>query len=71
MWEYVLSAQQAAECLDAQADRICLIGHSHVALSFGREPGGLTAGQTRGAGTRLELGSGEWLLNPGQRRSAA
>ncbi len=65
VWEYVLSAQQAAECLDAQADRICLIGHSHVALSFRREPGGLTAGQTRGAGTRLELVSGEWLLNPG------
>ncbi len=65
VWEYVLSAQQAAECLDAQADRICLIGHSHVALSFSREPGGLTAGQTRAAGTRLELLDGEWLLNPG------
>ncbi len=65
VWEYVLSAQQAAGCLDAQADRICLIGHSHVALSFSREPGGLTAGQTRAGGTRLELASGEWLLNPG------
>jgi diadenosine tetraphosphatase ApaH/serine/threonine PP2A family protein phosphatase len=65
VWEYVLSAQQAAECLDAQPDRICLIGHSHVALSFSREPGGLTAGQTRTAGTRLELATGEWLLNPG------
>ncbi len=65
VWEYVLSAQQAAECLDAQEDRICLIGHSHVALSFSREPGGLTAGQTRTDGTVLELGTGEWLLNPG------
>lgn len=65
VWEYVLSAQQAAECLDAQTDRICLIGHSHVALSFTREPGGLTAGQTRHAGTVLEIASGEWLINPG------
>ncbi len=65
VWEYVLSAQQAAECLDAQADRICLIGHSHVALSFSREPGGLTAGQTRLAGSVLALADGEWLLNPG------
>jgi diadenosine tetraphosphatase ApaH/serine/threonine PP2A family protein phosphatase len=65
VWEYVLSAQQAAECLDAQTDRVCLIGHSHVALSFSREPGGLTAGQTRTDGAVLDLSSGEWLLNPG------
>ena len=65
VWEYVLSAQQAAGCLDAQADRICLIGHSHVALSFSREPGGLTGGLTRHGGNRLDLADGEWLLNPG------
>jgi diadenosine tetraphosphatase ApaH/serine/threonine PP2A family protein phosphatase len=65
VWEYVLSAQQAAGCLDAQTDRICLIGHSHVALSFSREPGGLTAGQTRHGGTVLALAAGEWLINPG------
>jgi predicted phosphodiesterase len=66
VWEYVLSAQQAAECLDAQQDRICLIGHSHVALSFSRQSSSeLTAGQTRADAERLELASGEWLLNPG------
>ena len=65
VWEYVLSAQQAAECLDVQEDRICLIGHSHVALSFGRQAGGPTAGQARADGEVLDLSAGEWLLNPG------
>jgi diadenosine tetraphosphatase ApaH/serine/threonine PP2A family protein phosphatase len=66
VWEYVLAAQQAADNLDSQQDRVCLIGHSHVALSFSREtPADLTAGQTRAAGERLDLSVGEWLLNPG------
>jgi diadenosine tetraphosphatase ApaH/serine/threonine PP2A family protein phosphatase len=65
VWEYVLSAQQAAECLDSQTERISLIGHSHVALSFSRPPGGLTAGQTRADGEVVDLSSGEWMLNPG------
>ena len=34
IWEYVLSPLQAELCLDAQEHRVCLIGHSHVALSF-------------------------------------
>jgi predicted phosphodiesterase len=65
VWEYVLSAQQAAQCLDTQEDRVCLIGHSHVALSFARPLGGLTAGQTRGDGEVVDLSAGEWMLNPG------
>ena len=39
VWEYVLSALLAELCLDAQRNRICLIGHSHVALSFVRARG--------------------------------
>jgi predicted phosphodiesterase len=65
VWEYVLSALQAELCLDAQAQRVCLIGHSHVALSFARFPGEATTGQTRAADEELELSSGEWLINPG------
>lgn len=65
VWEYVLAALQAELCLDAQAQRVCLIGHSHVALSFARFPGEATTGQTRAAGEELELASGEWLINPG------
>ena len=65
VWEYVLSALQAELCLDVQGHRICLIGHSHVALSFSRLPGQVATGQTRGADEELELATGEWLINPG------
>jgi diadenosine tetraphosphatase ApaH/serine/threonine PP2A family protein phosphatase len=65
VWEYVLSPLQAEMCLDAQEHRVCLIGHSHVALSFSRAPGELASGQTRGADEQLDLGEGEWLVNPG------
>ena len=47
MWEYVLSTLLAELCLDAQQHRICLIGHSHVALSFERHEGELATGEPR------------------------
>jgi predicted phosphodiesterase len=65
IWEYVLSAAQAGACLDAQERRVCLVGHSHVALSFGRAPGQSTEGEMRPEGSELDLREGEWLLNPG------
>jgi predicted phosphodiesterase len=65
VWEYVLSALQADLCLDAQGHRVCLIGHSHVALSFCRATGEAASGQTREDGEELGLGHGEWLVNPG------
>jgi diadenosine tetraphosphatase ApaH/serine/threonine PP2A family protein phosphatase len=65
IWEYVLSPLQAELCLDAQEHRICLIGHSHVALSFSREDGQAATGQTRADDEELMLQSGEWLINPG------
>jgi predicted phosphodiesterase len=65
IWEYVLSDLQAELCLDAQQHRVCLVGHSHVALSFSRFPGEAAAGQTRTADEDLDIGQGEWLINPG------
>ena len=65
VWEYVVSALQAELCLDVQSHRVCLVGHSHVALSFSRLPPEPTAGQTRSADEELELQEGEWLINPG------
>jgi diadenosine tetraphosphatase ApaH/serine/threonine PP2A family protein phosphatase len=68
IWEYVLSIDQADEGLDAQAQRIGLIGHSHVSLFFTR-PDGARHGETQGAqagdGALLSLESGTWLINPG------
>jgi len=65
VWEYVLSALLAGLCLDEQRERICLIGHSHVALAFARLPGEIATGEPRRAGAELDIGHGEWLLNPG------
>jgi predicted phosphodiesterase len=65
VWEYVLSALQAELCLDVQTHRVCLVGHSHVALSFWRPSGAAATGQTRAAEEQLDLTSGEWIINPG------
>jgi predicted phosphodiesterase len=65
IWEYVLSPLQAELCLDVQSHRVCLIGHSHVALSFSRVEGESATGQTRADGELLDLTDSEWLINPG------
>ena len=68
VWEYVLSGEQAEAGMDANPQRIGLIGHSHVALFFSRPDGG-DESEPRGAeasdGALLDLGQGEWLVNPG------
>jgi predicted phosphodiesterase len=71
VWEYVLWPDQATECLAAQAKRVSLVGHSHVALFFSvPDPDETGAppearGWQAGAGTRLEISQGRWLINPG------
>ncbi len=72
VWEYVLWPEQAAECLIAQARRVSFIGHSHVALFFSAEETEAPAarppearGWQAGAGTKLEIDEGRWLINPG------
>ncbi|MTD43978.1 metallophosphoesterase [Conexibacter sp. W3-3-2] len=65
VWEYVLSTLLAEMCLDAQAERVALIGHSHVALAFHRAEGEPATGASRKAGEEVDLTTGEWLLNPG------
>ncbi len=72
VWEYVLWPEQAAECLAVQERRVSLIGHSHVALFFSipddeddRPERQEARGWQAGAGTRLEISEGRWLINPG------
>ncbi len=64
----MLSGEQADAGMDANPQRIGLIGHSHVALFFSGPDGG-NEGETRGAqasdGALLDLGRGGWLVNPG------
>lgn len=65
VWEYVLSALLAELCMNQQPERICLVGHSHVALAFMRQEGELATGEPCREGTELDIAAGEWLLNPG------
>jgi predicted phosphodiesterase len=65
VWEYVLSALLAELCLDAQPERVCLIGHSHVASSFVRYEGESATGEPRRESAELDISTGEWLINPG------
>ena len=68
VWEYVLSIEQAADCLALQSQRVALIGHSHVALFFSG-PGENENSDMRGVqaldGATIDLGDGRWLVNPG------
>jgi len=68
VWEYVLSSEQADAGIDANEDRIGLIGHSHVALFFMRPEGARpprAEGAQAGAGAVIPVAEGHWLLNPG------
>ena len=70
VWEYVLSIEQAEECMQVQTQRIGLIGHSHVALFFARDESaeaghGPAKGAQAPAGATLDLSQGTWLINPG------
>jgi predicted phosphodiesterase len=64
IWDYVLSPLKAALCVEVQARRVGLIGHSHIALAFWRTDGEMT-GEKQTDGTELDIGSGPWLINPG------
>jgi diadenosine tetraphosphatase ApaH/serine/threonine PP2A family protein phosphatase len=65
IWEYVLSELLADRCFDVAEQRVCLIGHSHVALAFVREHEGRTVGALREPGATADLRDRNWLLNPG------
>jgi diadenosine tetraphosphatase ApaH/serine/threonine PP2A family protein phosphatase len=67
IWEYVLATDQARECMEEQAARVSLIGHSHVALWFSDGEGlpGADGGAQAEAGRELDVSERRWLLNPG------
>jgi predicted phosphodiesterase len=65
IWEYVLSALLAELCMTVQRHRLCLIGHSHVALSFTRNDQQVATGEPRRRGDELDCSHDQWLLNPG------
>jgi diadenosine tetraphosphatase ApaH/serine/threonine PP2A family protein phosphatase len=64
VWEYVLTAEAAAEALAATSAPVVLVGHSHVALALLLQ-GSNVGGGLAPDGTELDLGEARWLLNPG------
>jgi diadenosine tetraphosphatase ApaH/serine/threonine PP2A family protein phosphatase len=65
IWEYVLSSMLADMCLTVQPERISVVGHSHVALSFSRDGDAEASGTPREDGEIADLTTGEWIMNPG------
>ena len=67
VWEYVLAVDQARECMEEQAARVALIGHSHVALWFSDGEGlaGSNGGGQAEDGRQIDVSENRWLLNPG------
>jgi predicted phosphodiesterase len=64
VWEYVLTEEAARASLRLTSEPVVLVGHSHVALALA-ESGESVAGGLAPDGSRVELDSGRWLLNPG------
>jgi diadenosine tetraphosphatase ApaH/serine/threonine PP2A family protein phosphatase len=64
VWEYVLDDVAALATLELAGSPLVLVGHSHVALRVVQSGGELEGGVAR-AGTELELGGVQALLNPG------
>jgi predicted phosphodiesterase len=62
VWEYVLSPGVAYASLAETPQDVVLVGHSHVALSFGLAN---TTLAMAAEGTEVALAGDRWLLNPG------
>ncbi len=65
VWEYVITAALADVCLDTADQRICIVGHSHVACAYWRQDGRPATGAPRGGGHGSDAATGDWLVNPG------
>ena len=71
VWEYVVGALLAELCLDRLEQRVGLIGHRHIALSFVRHEGEPADGTARRGGDDARHLRGLVAAEPGQRRPAA
>ncbi len=65
VWEYVITAALADLCLDSAGQRLCIVGHSHVASAYGRRDGQPATGASRSHGDVTDARHGQWLVNPG------
>ena len=61
----MLNSWQADDCMDLMEQRVGAVGHSHIALFFHRDGSPEARGEMTPGGTRLDIGDGTWLINPG------
>ena len=71
VWEYVLSPLQAELCFDRMEHRVACVGHSHMALSYGRMDGTPASGDTCRDGAERRPVGGRVAVEPRQRGPAA
>ena len=64
-WEYLLSADAAAEHLRLQETPYSLVGHSHVPFVVAEEEGSLPTMVPLNDGDVVKLGEGRLIINPG------
>jgi diadenosine tetraphosphatase ApaH/serine/threonine PP2A family protein phosphatase len=64
VWEYVLSDEVALTSFRLTSAPVVLVGHSHVALAFVLENGGVDGAVVPG-GAEIDLADGRFILNPG------
>jgi predicted phosphodiesterase len=64
VWDYVLSGEAALASFEETTAPLLLVGHSHVALAISDDGESLSGGPAP-KGTRKDISSGRWLLNPG------
>ncbi|NOX61588.1 MAG: metallophosphoesterase family protein [Chloroflexi bacterium] len=69
VWEYVVDARTAARNFEYFETRLCLVGHSHLAIAWReKNPGWWTPGADlvwAEPKTPLNLNDERWILNPG------
>ena len=65
IWEYVLSENLAAENLPYFTTKFCLVGHSHVPLTFTFQQKGEVSGKRWSATEKIVTAGERMIINPG------
>jgi diadenosine tetraphosphatase ApaH/serine/threonine PP2A family protein phosphatase len=68
IWEYLLTRSQARQSFAAFTGQLCLVGHSHIPLTFTMQPDGDVVGPSRmtdGDVITLDDQQQRFIINPG------
>ena len=65
IWEYLVDEEAAAATFELMATPVCLVGHSHLPLSFTESPNSAVRGSHLSSGNKVALNRGRVIINPG------